>query len=87
MHVEAVADFSQQGYHILCEKPMATTVQDCIAMIRDISALPTPKVFGMGHGTFHSFRFAISQLLTSCSSPLFALQQSNQGRDHVRRTR
>lgn len=65
MHVEAVADFSQQGYHILCEKPMATTVQDCIAMIRDISAVPTPKVFGMGHGTLHRSQSAISHLLTS----------------------
>lgn len=51
LHAEAVADFAKLGYHILCEKPMATTIADCVKMIRDVNESPTPAVFGIGHGT------------------------------------
>ncbi|KAJ3002777.1 hypothetical protein NUW54_g5661 [Trametes sanguinea] len=32
MHMEVALAFAAQGYHILCEKPMATTVEACIKM-------------------------------------------------------
>lgn len=48
-HVEAVEDFAELGYHILCEKPMATSVADCVK-IRNLANATSPKVFGMGHG-------------------------------------
>ncbi|TQV93463.1 hypothetical protein V2A60_010135 [Cordyceps javanica] len=47
-HVEAVQDFAELGYHILCEKPMATSVADCVK-IRNLAQATAPKVFGMGH--------------------------------------
>ncbi|MBE3041466.1 Gfo/Idh/MocA family oxidoreductase [Candidatus Bathyarchaeota archaeon] len=45
-----MADFAKLGYHILCEKPMATNIADCVKMIRDVNGSPVPAVFGMGHG-------------------------------------
>ncbi|KAI6034259.1 hypothetical protein BKA83DRAFT_299006 [Pisolithus microcarpus] len=32
MHREVVLAFAAQGYHVLCEKPMATTLRDCLDM-------------------------------------------------------
>ncbi|WWD17686.1 hypothetical protein CI109_102127 [Kwoniella shandongensis] len=49
LHAELVSAFAQQGYHILCEKPMATRVDDCVKMVREVQAEKEPKVFGMGH--------------------------------------
>lgn len=48
MHAELVREFSKLGYHIFCEKPMATTVEECVQMVKDVRR--TDKVFGMGHG-------------------------------------
>ncbi|KAK3196308.1 hypothetical protein K4F52_000689 [Lecanicillium sp. MT-2017a] len=49
LHLEVVEDFSQQGYHILCEKPIATSIEHCVKMINDVSNVEAPKVFGVGH--------------------------------------
>ncbi|KIO18198.1 hypothetical protein M407DRAFT_16270 [Tulasnella calospora MUT 4182] len=47
LHVEVVLKCVTQGFDILCEKPMATTPEDCIAMA---DAVANAKViFGMGH--------------------------------------
>ena len=48
LHVEVVEAFASQGYHILCEKPMATTVGDCIRI--EAAIKKAGLVFGMGHG-------------------------------------
>lgn len=48
MHAELVEAFAGQGYHILCEKPMATKVEDCIRMERAVKKAGI--IFGMGHG-------------------------------------
>ncbi|KAG5637463.1 hypothetical protein H0H81_004480 [Sphagnurus paluster] len=48
LHLEVALAFAQQGYHILCEKPMATSVEDCIRMEAAIRKAGT--IFGMGHG-------------------------------------
>jgi len=48
MHLEVVLAFAEQGYHILCEKPMATSLEDCIKMENAIKKAGT--IFGMGHG-------------------------------------
>lgn len=50
LHAEAVADFSALGYHILCEKPMATSIADCVQMFKNVTEVLEPKIFGMGHG-------------------------------------
>ncbi|KIK65414.1 hypothetical protein GYMLUDRAFT_239950 [Collybiopsis luxurians FD-317 M1] len=47
MHVEVALAFAEQGYHILCEKPMATTLEDCIKIEEAIKKAGI--IFGMGH--------------------------------------
>ncbi|KAH9482833.1 Putative oxidoreductase YteT [Psilocybe cubensis] len=47
LHAEVAVAFADQGYHILCEKPMATNLEDCIAIDRAIK--DARKIFGMGH--------------------------------------
>jgi hypothetical protein len=49
LHAELVTAFSKQGYHILCEKPMATSVDDCVKMVKEVEAAPD-TIFGIGHG-------------------------------------
>jgi len=39
--------FAEQGYHILCEKPMATSMEDCIRIHEAITKAGI--IFGMGH--------------------------------------
>lgn len=48
MHMEIVLAFAAQGYHILCEKPMATSLEDCIKM--EDAVKKSGIIFGMGHG-------------------------------------
>lgn len=48
MHLEVTLAFAEQGYHILCEKPMATSLEDCIKMESAIKKAGT--IFGTGHG-------------------------------------
>jgi predicted dehydrogenase len=48
MHLEVVLAFAEQGYHILCEKPMATSLDDCIKM--EAAIKKSGIIFGMGHG-------------------------------------
>ncbi|KAI0638324.1 streptomycin biosynthesis protein StrI [Trametes polyzona] len=47
MHLEVTLAFAEQGYHILCEKPMATTVEACIRM--EAAVKKADIIFGMGH--------------------------------------
>lgn len=37
-HVEAVLAFAERGYHILLEKPMATTEEDCVKILEAVEA-------------------------------------------------
>ena len=48
MHAEVVLAFATQGYHILCEKPMATSAEDCLKMAAAVKKAGI--IFGMGHG-------------------------------------
>nr|XP_031863753.1 uncharacterized protein CI109_001005 [Kwoniella shandongensis]KAA5530825.1 hypothetical protein CI109_001005 [Kwoniella shandongensis] len=67
LHAEAVAAFAQKGYHILCEKPMATSVADCVAMTRDVTSEPMKgKVFAIGHVMRYSpYNQAIKKIIDS----------------------
>ncbi|KAF8351275.1 streptomycin biosynthesis protein StrI [Amanita rubescens] len=47
MHLEVTTAFANQGYHILCEKPMATSIEECIKMEQVIKQAGV--IFGMGH--------------------------------------
>lgn len=53
LHAEIVDAFASQGYHILCEKPMATSLGDCIKIENAIKKAGT--IFGMGHGLLNSY--------------------------------
>jgi predicted dehydrogenase len=48
MHAELVEAFAAQGYHIMCEKPMATTIAHCLRI--EESVKKAGVIFGMGHG-------------------------------------
>ncbi|KXN86375.1 hypothetical protein AN958_10237 [Leucoagaricus sp. SymC.cos] len=45
MHAEVALAFAEQGYHILCEKPMAIAIEDCLRMERAIKRAGV--IFGM----------------------------------------
>lgn len=47
LHLKVASAFARQGYHILCEKPMATTIEECIAM--ELAIKKANVIFGMGH--------------------------------------
>ncbi|TDL29230.1 NAD(P)-binding protein [Rickenella mellea] len=47
MHMAVVLAFAEQGYHILCEKPMATDLGECIKMAAAVKKAGI--IFGMGH--------------------------------------
>ena len=53
LHAEVVDSFASQGYHILCEKPMATSLDDCFRIEAAVKYAGT--IFGMGHGPFISY--------------------------------
>ena len=52
-HVEIILALVPLGLHILSEKPLATTLQDCLAISRSLSpsdsARPQSQIFGIGH--------------------------------------
>jgi predicted dehydrogenase len=49
MHAELVVAFAAQGYDILCEKPMATSIEHCLQI--EATVKKAGIIFGMGHGT------------------------------------
>jgi len=54
MHKDVVFAFAQQGYHILCEKPMATELRDLLEMEKAVNGAGI--IFGIGHGTHRPLR-------------------------------
>ncbi|KAG6336344.1 hypothetical protein ID866_2739 [Astraeus odoratus] len=64
MHREVVMAFAAQGYHILCEKPMATSLRDCLAMEEAVKKAGI--IFGMGHVLRYSpYTKAITEIVRS----------------------
>ena len=47
MHYEPCLAFSERGYHILCEKPMAPTEKECIEMVE--AAKNNNIILAFGH--------------------------------------
>lgn len=63
-HVDAVLAFAERGYHILLEKPMATTEEDCATIVEAVEAA------GVTAAVCHVLRYtpytlALQDLLTS----------------------
>ncbi|KZS97541.1 NAD-P-binding protein [Sistotremastrum niveocremeum HHB9708] len=66
LHAPVVTALAKQGYHILCEKPMAVTIQDCMRMYREVS--DAKIIFGMGHVLRYSpYSQAITDIIQSGS--------------------
>ncbi|KAH7924040.1 NAD(P)-binding protein [Leucogyrophana mollusca] len=66
MHYEVVQAFADQGYHILCEKPMATSLEDCIGM--ESAVKNSGIIFGMGHVLRYSpYSRAVTEVVRSGS--------------------
>ncbi|KAG5221056.1 oxidoreductase YteT [Salix suchowensis] len=78
MHLKVTLAFAEQGYHILCEKPMATSIDDCLRM--EAAVKKAGIIFGMGHGNI-SATTETEILSPVLSSSVFALQQGTQ-RNH-----
>ncbi|KDQ20530.1 hypothetical protein BOTBODRAFT_26548 [Botryobasidium botryosum FD-172 SS1] len=64
LHAAIVTAFAEQQYHILCEKPLATTPEECIR-IHD-AVKKSDKVFGIGHVLRYSpYNRAIADIIRS----------------------
>lgn len=64
MHCEVVTAFAAQGYHILCEKPMATSLQDCLEMEKAVKNAGI--IYGVGHVLRYSpYSKAITEVVRS----------------------
>ncbi|KDQ29153.1 hypothetical protein PLEOSDRAFT_1063919 [Pleurotus ostreatus PC15] len=64
MHLEVTLAFAEQGYHILCEKPMATSIDDCLRM--EAAVKKAGIIFGMGHVLRYSpYNKALSEIIHS----------------------
>ncbi|OBZ76186.1 putative oxidoreductase YteT [Grifola frondosa] len=64
MHLEVTLAFIEQGYHILCEKPMATSIEECIRM--EAAVKKAGIIFGMGHVLRYSpYNRALTEIVRS----------------------
>ncbi|KAI9362965.1 streptomycin biosynthesis protein StrI [Zopfochytrium polystomum] len=65
-HAAAVLHFAPLGYHILCEKPMATTMEDCLKMRDAVKA--SGGIFAIGHVLRYSpYTVALQQEIASAT--------------------
>jgi predicted dehydrogenase len=49
MHHDVVVGLAPLGLHVMCEKPLATTLKDCVSMYRALALNQKDKVFSIGH--------------------------------------
>ncbi|KAK5633116.1 hypothetical protein RRF57_008830 [Xylaria bambusicola] len=49
MHHDVILGLAPLGLHIMCEKPLATTLEDCTNIYRTLAPLQSSKVFSIGH--------------------------------------
>ncbi|KAI1809463.1 NAD(P)-binding protein [Poronia punctata] len=49
MHYDVVMALAPLGLHIMCEKPLATTLDACTGIYRALAPLQSSKVFSVGH--------------------------------------
>ena len=48
MHVEVVTELAPLGLHIMCEKPLAISLKDCLRIERVLQSYPQ-RIFAIGH--------------------------------------
>ncbi|KAI0265171.1 hypothetical protein BC834DRAFT_1027237 [Gloeopeniophorella convolvens] len=64
MHAQLVEAFAAQGYDILCEKPMATSIEHCLRI--EAAVKNAGIIFGMGHVLRYSpYSRAITDIVRS----------------------
>ncbi|KAI0092604.1 streptomycin biosynthesis protein StrI [Irpex rosettiformis] len=64
IHLEVCLAFAEQGYHILCEKPMSTNLEDCLKM--EGAVKKAGIIFGMGHVLRYSpYNLALTEIIRS----------------------
>lgn len=63
LHADVVEAFAAQGYDIMCEKPMATSIDHCFQI--EAAVKKAGIIFGMGHGALPSSSLS---LLTAANS-------------------
>ncbi|KAF4594592.1 streptomycin biosynthesis protein StrI [Ophiocordyceps camponoti-floridani] len=49
MHRDVVVGLAPLGLHMMCEKPLATSLDDCLAMYAALAPLQSSTVFSVGH--------------------------------------
>ncbi|KAJ3191274.1 hypothetical protein HK101_007923 [Irineochytrium annulatum] len=75
-HADIVVALAARGYHILCEKPMATTIEDCKRMTEAVERAGV--IFGMGHVLRYSpYTVALKEVLDSgCIGDIVNIQHT-----------
>ncbi|KAH9965719.1 hypothetical protein BC827DRAFT_1126095 [Russula dissimulans] len=64
LHAELVEAFAAQGYDVLCEKPMATSVEHCLRI--EAAVKQAGIIFGLGHVLRYSpYSRAITEIVRS----------------------
>jgi predicted dehydrogenase len=63
LHADVVEAFAAQGYHVLCEKPMATSVEQCLRI--EAAVKKAGIIFGLGHGAFVAYTPTLLSSLTA----------------------
>ena len=68
MHVEIMLAIAPLNIHVLCEKPLATSLADCLSILRAFSRNPQEKIFSVGHVLRYSPHNQLLRklLLTDC---------------------
>ncbi|KAH7117519.1 hypothetical protein EDB81DRAFT_668064 [Dactylonectria macrodidyma] len=54
MHRDVVVGLAPLGLHIMCEKPLACSLQDCLDMYKALRPWQASKVFSIGHALRYS---------------------------------
>lgn len=49
MHRDVVVALAELDLHIMCEKPLSTNMDDCLAMYKAVKPLNGSKIFSIGH--------------------------------------
>ncbi|KAI7485170.1 streptomycin biosynthesis protein StrI [Hortaea werneckii] len=49
LHAPVVHDLAPLGLHMMCEKPLATSLSDCLKIQVALNAKPEPRIFAIGH--------------------------------------
>jgi hypothetical protein len=52
LHAKLTVDFCRRGFHVLCEKPLGITVQECIKVAEEVAK--SGVVYALGHSEYRT---------------------------------